>query len=84
MSAHLPTPSTHPELCTAFQAELPDLIASGVNLERHPHLSECPLCQALLADLESIAEAARQLLAPVDPPDQLWEQIESALRNEER
>ena len=69
--------------CEEFQSHLPELIASGVDVSGHPHLLECELCRALLADLEAIAEAARQLLPIEDPPDRLWEQIESAIRNEE-
>ena len=34
----------------------------------------------LLADLETIAEAARQLFPSVEPPDTLWEHIESAIK----
>jgi Mg-chelatase subunit ChlI len=68
--------------CTAFQALMPELIGAGQNLHDHPHLQECALCRALLTDLETIAEAARQLLPPVEPPDKLWEQIESALLQE--
>lgn len=70
--------------CAEFQAILPELISSGQNLSNHPHLRTCALCQALLADLETIAEAARQLLPAVEPPDALWEQIESALLLEEK
>lgn len=69
--------------CAEFQAILPELIGSGQNVSNHPHLRSCPLCQALLADLETIAEAARQLLPAAEPPDALWEQIESALLLEE-
>ncbi|WP_420239308.1 hypothetical protein ACOBR2_06955 [Telmatobacter bradus] len=69
--------------CEAFQALMPELIGAGQNLYDHPHLQECALCGALLTDLETIAEAARQLLPPVEPPDKLWEQIESALWREE-
>jgi predicted anti-sigma-YlaC factor YlaD len=68
--------------CTAFQAQLPDLIGSGVNASDHPHLKNCELCRALLADLETIAEAARQLFPIVEPPDELWEHIESAIKKE--
>ncbi|MDR3774714.1 MAG: hypothetical protein P4L26_15275 [Terracidiphilus sp.] len=68
--------------CAAFQAQLPELIGSGENLAAHPHLQVCELCRALLKDLETIAEAARQLFPIVEPPDELWEQIESAIRNE--
>jgi hypothetical protein len=31
----------------------------------------------------TIAEAARQLFPIVEPPDRLWEQIESAIRSEQ-
>jgi hypothetical protein len=84
MSTHpVPGNISDPKACDAFQAQLPELIGSGADLSADPHLASCKLCQALLADLETIAEAARQLLAPVEPPDQLWEQIEMALREEE-
>jgi hypothetical protein len=69
--------------CAAFQAQLPELIGSGVNLLNHPHLQGCKLCRALLADLETIAQAARQLFPVVEPPDELWKQIESAIQREE-
>jgi hypothetical protein len=69
--------------CEQFQARLPELLGSGKNLDTHPHLRHCPLCRALLADLETIAEAARQLFPVVEPPDDLWLQIESALQKEE-
>jgi predicted anti-sigma-YlaC factor YlaD len=67
--------------CAAFQAQLPELIGSGEKIGTHPHLQSCELCRALLADLETIAEAARQLFPIVEPPDELWEQIESAIKN---
>jgi hypothetical protein len=68
--------------CAEFQAHLPELIGSGVNASDHEHLQSCDLCRALLADLETIAEAARQLFPAVEPPDQLWTQIESAIKND--
>jgi len=68
--------------CTEFQAKLPELIASGEDLAAHHHLQSCELCRALLADLETIAEAARQLFPIVEPPDEVWEHIESALKRE--
>lgn len=67
--------------CAEFQAQLPDLIGSG-NATGHPHLQGCDLCGALLADLETIAEAARQLFPGVEPPDEVWEHIESALKKQ--
>jgi len=68
--------------CEEFQSLLPDLIGSGEDPANHPHLINCDLCRTLLSDLETIAEAARQLLPPEEPPDRIWKQIESAIRNE--
>jgi hypothetical protein len=69
--------------CAEFQAQLAELIGSGENASAHPHIQNCERCRALLAELETIAEAARQLFPPVEPPDELWEHIETALKNEE-
>ncbi len=77
------TDDPNPLNCAAFQSQLPDLIASGENLADHPHIRSCALCRALLADLETIAEAARQLLPIEEPPDEVWEHIESAIKIEE-
>ena len=68
--------------CAEFQAQLPDLIGSGADASTHPHLQNCELCRALLADLETIAEAARQLFPVVEPPEDLWKHIESAIKDE--
>ena len=57
--------------CAEFQAQLPELIGSGADAAAHPHIQSCELCRALLADLETIAEAARQLFPVVEPPDEL-------------
>jgi len=69
--------------CAEFQAQLPELIGAGVDASAHPHIRNCELCRALLADLETIAEAARQLLPVVDPPEDLWAHIESAIKDED-
>jgi hypothetical protein len=85
MSENPQDPKTDPTTmsCEEFQAHLPELIASGEDASQHPHVLECELCRALLADLESIAAAARELFPIEDPPDRLWEQIESAIRQED-
>jgi hypothetical protein len=69
--------------CAEFQTQLPELIGTGANIVAHPHIESCELCRALLADLETIAEAARQLFPIVEPPDELWEHIELAIQHEE-
>ena len=68
--------------CAEFQAQLPELVGSGEDISKHPHVRSCELCRALLADLETIAEAARQLFPSVEPPDEVWEHIESAIKRE--
>ena len=69
--------------CAEFQARLPELIGSGAVASAHPHIQSCELCRALLADLETIAEAARQLFPIVEPPDDLWSHIELAIKSED-
>jgi len=69
--------------CDDFQAHLPELIGSGQDVAAHPHLQSCELCRALLADLETIAEAARQLFPSAEPSDHVWEHIESAIKKED-
>ncbi len=69
--------------CAEFQRHLPELISSGENVSADPHLQSCELCRALLADLETIADAARQLFPSVEPSDKVWEHIESAIRQDD-
>lgn len=77
------TQGPHSMTCQEFQEQMADMIGSGQDLTQHPHLASCENCRALLADLQTIAEAARQLL-PVDPPDDdLWGRIEIAIQKEE-
>lgn len=68
--------------CQEFQDQLPELIGSGENISDHEHLRSCELCRALLADLQTIAEAARLLIPVEEPPDKLWDSIQSAIKNE--
>lgn len=65
--------------CAEFQAQLPELVGSGMRIADHPHFQNCEICRALLADLDVIAQAAHTLFPVEEPPDALWEQIESAI-----
>jgi hypothetical protein len=69
--------------CQEFQEHLADLIASGEDVSKNPHLQTCANCRALLADLETIAEAARQLFPIEQPKEDLWDRIELAIKREE-
>jgi hypothetical protein len=66
--------------CADFQDRMAELIGSGEDLTAHPHLKDCADCRALLAELQTIADAARQLFPSVEPPDAVWEHIESAIK----
>jgi len=66
--------------CAEFQDRMAELIGSGEDLTEHPHLKNCADCRALLADLKTIADAARDLFPSVEPPDEVWEHIESAIK----
>ncbi|MDE3200385.1 MAG: hypothetical protein KGN79_05630 [Acidobacteriota bacterium] len=78
-----------PQACHEFQDQLPELIGSGQPLGDHPHVQTCENCRALIRDLETIAEAARQLLQTEESEqeessgDGLWERIDSAIKAEE-
>ncbi|HTA80506.1 MAG TPA: hypothetical protein VK720_13230 [Terracidiphilus sp.] len=71
--------------CQEFQAQLADLIGTGEDVSNHPHLMDCETCRALLADLQTIADAARQLLPiEIEPPkEDLWDRIEMAIKKED-
>lgn len=69
--------------CHEFQAQLADLVGSGEDVASHPHLQDCERCRALLADLQTIAEAAKQLLPIEQPQEDLWERIESAIKRDD-
>ncbi len=68
--------------CEEFQAQLSELIGSGEDVSAHPHVQGCERCRALLSELQTIADAARQLFPSVEPPDEVWTQIESAIKKE--
>jgi hypothetical protein len=68
--------------CEEFQAQMSELIGSGEDASAHPHLQSCDRCRALLADLQTIADAARELFPSIEPPDEIWANIESALKRD--
>jgi hypothetical protein len=69
-----------------FQARLPELFAVGSGrISEDPRfarfLAKNPTCEALVLDLEYIADAARQLLDPIEEPsDSVWNNIQSKLK----
>ncbi len=71
-----------------FELYLPELFANGDGkVSQDPRLKDFlarnPDCAALVNDLETIAETAKSLFAPVgDPSDKVWSNIQSKLREE--
>jgi hypothetical protein len=61
--------------CEEFTAAMPQLVASGEDIFAHPHVRNCSMHRALIADLEAIAQAAQQLFPDVDPSDKVWAKI---------
>jgi len=69
--------------CAEFQASMPERIGAGEDLQGDPHMLTCERCRLLVRDLEYIAEAARQLMPlEVEPPDELWTNIQLAIERE--
>src|ERR1700722_8020976 len=70
-----------PMTCREFDAVMLELIASGEDINTHPHIQSCELHRALLRDLQAIADAAKMLFpAEEDPPDDLWTKLDDKLK----
>jgi hypothetical protein len=66
--------------CHEFQNQLAELVSSGADVDNHPHIKDCDICRRLYEDLQTIADAAKQLFPDQQPEDNLWERIESAIK----
>jgi hypothetical protein len=67
--------------CEEFQSQLAELVGSGADVLNHPHIKSCQNdCLRLYQDLQTIADAAKQLFQDQQPEDELWERIESAIK----
>ena len=58
---------------------LSELMEAGADLSNDPNVGGSDLYRAFLADIEAIAEAARQMFPAVEPPDEVWQHIESVI-----
>jgi hypothetical protein len=68
--------------CFDFQAQMPERIAAGEDLQDHPHMLTCERCRSLVSDLEYIAQAAREYMgAEAEPNEDLWSKIQSAIEH---
>jgi len=70
--------------CEEFQNKLAELVGSGADVQNHPHIAVCQNdCLRLYQDLQTIADAAKQLFQDQQPEDNLWERIETAIKKED-
>ena len=67
--------------CIDLQNSLAE-IDDGTSVEQRLHLKTCPKCAALVADLNLISAAARELREAEEPSPRVWNSIEIALRQE--
>jgi hypothetical protein len=70
-----------------FEQYLPEFFANGDgHVSTDPRLQTFlrnnPDCAALVRDLETIAEHAKSLFAPVEPSDALWNKIQDKLKQQ--
>jgi hypothetical protein len=68
--------------CIEFERVLPDYLEGGHTSERQAHLSSCPACASLLADLNFISSEARLLQDAEDPSPAVWNMLEIQLLRE--
>lgn len=68
--------------CAEFQERLPELFESQVDLTAEEHLQTCENCAALVRDLEYIASQAKLLLPIHDPSPTVWDNIQTAIKQE--
>jgi hypothetical protein len=70
--------------CAEFQAQMPERIGAGEDLQSYSHMLTCERCRSLVRDLEYIAEAARELM-PIEeePREDLWNKIRIAIESGE-
>ena len=65
--------------CVEFERVL---LEEGRTPEQQAHLSSCPACANLLADLDFISSQAQSLLATDEPSPAVWNALEIQLRRE--
>lgn len=68
--------------CLQFEKTLPEYLEGDRTSEHQAHLSGCPACSNLLADLDYISEQAGSLQQLQEPSARVWNLLEAQLRRE--
>ena len=69
--------------CAEFQEVLAEVFEGDRTAEQESHLQSCSVCSSLVAELDLIANEARQLQEVAEPNPRVWASIEIALRQVE-
>ncbi len=67
--------------CWRFEGELQDFLEGAERPFIMSHQQDCPSCRALLADLQSVSQAARDLPAE-EPGPRVWQNVHTQLQAE--
>ncbi len=70
--------------CHEFEQALEQQEAQQLPADAAAHLNDCVQCRALIADLETIQAAARQMPTEVEPPERVWHSLRAQLAAEGR
>jgi hypothetical protein len=68
--------------CHEFERALEQQDARELPADAAAHLNDCVHCQALVADLDAIEAAARQMSLEVEPPERVWQSLRAQLAAE--
>jgi hypothetical protein len=68
--------------CVEFERVLPEFLEGVHTPEQQAHLGSCPSCSNLLADLATISQQAKTLLAWEEPGPSVWNEIQAQLQRE--
>jgi hypothetical protein len=68
--------------CKELEAVLEQEELSSLPPDAQEHLAGCSACQNMLAELSSIADAAREIPAEAEPPQRVWVSLRAQLEAE--
>ena len=68
--------------CGEFERVLPEFLEGEHTREQQAHFDSCSACANLLADLDLISSQAKLLVASEEPRPEVWDALESRLRDE--
>ena len=77
------TSSTCREIQPALSLLVDSRLTAEAEVRVREHLGTCPACRGVLADLDRLRRATREI-GPISPPDHVWLQIAGQIRQSDR